>query len=100
MKAYGTALFRALLPSLRHPLARVRAAALTAVGAVVAVPDRAKCRSLGAALVEELVGFRADNVLPVAAFYRPEVHLNHLAEVRSFVPSFRTCGSILVPCHG
>ncbi len=78
---YATALIRALLPCLRHALARVRAAALEAIGAIVAVPDRAKCKSAGAGAIEELVGFRPDNVLPVAAFYRPEVDVNYLAEV-------------------
>lgn len=81
-KVYALALVRALLPSLRHPLARVRAAALGAIGAVVAVPDRAKCKGAGSAAIEELVGFRPDNVLSVAAFYRVEVDVNYLAEVR------------------
>lgn len=80
-KAYALALFRALLPSLRHPLARVRAAALGPLGAIVAVPDRAKCKGAASGAIEELVGLRSDNVLSVAAFYRPEVDINYLAEV-------------------
>lgn len=81
MKTYAMALLRALLPCLRHALARVRSAALAALGAVVAVPDRAKCWGAGTAGLDELVGSRPDNVLPVAAFYRPKVDVNHLAEV-------------------
>lgn len=34
----------------------------------------------------DLVGFREDNVLPVAAFYRPDVSINYLAEVGATPP--------------
>lgn len=101
--AYALALLRALLPSLRHPLARVRAAALGAVGAIVAVPDRARCKGAGSAAIEELVGFRRDNVLSVAAFYRREVDVNYLAEARVqgvlFIAGWRARRVLVVPQH-
>jgi hypothetical protein len=49
---------------------------------VVAVPDRAKCKGAGAAAIVDLVGFREDNVLPVASFYgRGDTAINHLADL-------------------
>lgn len=40
---------------------------------------------LGTEAIIDLVGFREDNVLPVAAFYRPEVSINYLAQVRAYI---------------
>lgn len=71
----------------------MRAAALGAIGDVVAVPDRAKCRGAGSGAIEELVGFRLDNVLRVAAFYRVEVDVNYLAEVGA------SLSGVLAPQH-
>ncbi|CAM9656506.1 unnamed protein product [Phaeothamnion confervicola] len=82
IKAYAVGLVRAVLPSLRHKHARVRMAALAAVWALVQVPDRAKCRGAGTAAIVDLVGFREDNVLPIAGFYgRGDTVVNHLAEL-------------------
>lgn len=47
------------------------------------VPDRAKVKGAGTSAIVDLVGFREDNVLPVAAFYgRGDTTVNYLAEVR------------------
>lgn len=51
----------------------------------VKVPDRAKVKGAGTAAIVDLVGFREDNVLPVAAFYgRGDTTVNYLAEVGWF----------------
>ncbi|CAM9216522.1 unnamed protein product, partial [Choristocarpus tenellus] len=64
----------------RH--AKVRLAAVEAVWKTVKVPDRAKVKGAGTAAIVDLVGFREDNVLPVAAFYgRGDTVVNHLAEL-------------------
>lgn len=81
MKYFAVALVRALLPVLRHRHARVRAAAVEAVRCCMVVPDRAKLKGSGTDAIVDLVGFREENVLPVAAFYREEVRVNHLAEL-------------------
>lgn len=48
----------------------------------VKVPDRPKVKGAGTAAIADLVGFREDNVLPVAAFYgRGDTTINYLAEV-------------------
>lgn len=47
------------------------------------VPDRAKVKGAGTSAIVDLVGFREDNVLPIAAFYgRGDTTVNYLAEVR------------------
>ena len=38
--------------------------------------------STGTEAILDLVGFREDNVLPVAAFYGADINCNYLAEVR------------------
>lgn len=65
----------------RH--AKVRIAAIEALWTTVKVPDRAKVKGAGTSAIVDLVGFREDNVLPVAAFYgRGDTTVNYLAEVR------------------
>lgn len=81
MKFYAVGLVRSLLPVLRHKHARVRSAAVDAVRCCVMVPDRAKRRGAGTEAIQDLVGFREDNVLPVAAFYKADVQINYLAEL-------------------
>lgn len=81
MKFFAVGLVRAVLPVLRHRLAKVRVAAVAAVHACMVVPDRAKRKAAGSEAISDLVGFREDNVLPIAAFYKAEVQINHLAEL-------------------
>eukprot|EP00752_Nemacystus_decipiens_P006102 g5507.t1 len=82
MKFYAVGLSRAILPHLRHRHAKVRLAAIQALRMTVKVPDRAKVKGAGTSAIVDLVGFREDNVLPVAAFYgRGDTTVNYLAEL-------------------
>lgn len=83
MKFFAVALTRALLPCLRHRHAKVRLQALGAVKACIAVPDRAKRKGAGTDAITDLVGFREENVLPIAAFYTNAVQVNYIAELVS-----------------
>lgn len=90
----GPALFR-------H--AKVRLAAIQALRVTVKVPDRAKVKGAGTAAIVDLVGFREDNVLPVAAFYgRGTTTINYLAEVSETPRKIRSCSvmSSLTFCFG
>ena len=80
---FAVGIARALFPVLRHRHAKVRLAALRAAGAAVAVPYPEKCRGGGTEAIEDLIGFRADNVLPIGAFYNADAALtvNYLAEL-------------------
>lgn len=71
----------------RH--AKVRLAAIDALWLTVKVPDRAKVKGAGTAAIVDLVGFREENVLPVAAFFgRGDTTVNYLAEVRTAIQPF------------
>lgn len=60
----------------------MRIAAIEALRVTVQVPDRAKVKGAGTAAIVDLVGFREDNVIPVAAFYgKGGTTVNYLAEV-------------------
>ncbi len=60
----------------------MRLAAIQALRVTVKVPDRAKVKGAGTSAIVDLVGFREDNVLPVAAFFgRGTTTINYLAEV-------------------
>ncbi len=82
-KYYGVGLIRALLPQLKHRQLKVRSAAIAAIHHIMIVPDRAKRKASGSDAIMDLVGFREDNVLPIAAFYKAEVTFNYLAELVS-----------------
>ncbi|CBN78894.1 conserved unknown protein [Ectocarpus siliculosus] len=82
MKFYAVGISRAILPHLRHRHAKVRLAAIKALRLAVMVPDRAKVKGAGTSAIVDLVGFREDNVLPIAAFYgRGDTTVNYLAEL-------------------
>jgi hypothetical protein len=81
MKFFAVALVRGILPVLRHRHAKVRASAVTALTACMCVPDRAKMKGSGTEAIPDLVGFREENVLPIAAFYTADVQINYLAEL-------------------
>lgn len=81
LKFFAVGLVRAILPVLRHKHAKVRAAGLCALKTCIAVPDRAKLKGSGTEAIPDLVGFREENVLNVASFYKADVQINHLAEL-------------------
>jgi hypothetical protein len=81
LKYYAIAICRAILPVLRHRHAKVRAAAVAALHYVMVVPDRAKRKGSGTDAIQDLVGFREENILPIAAFYKDDVQVNYLAEL-------------------
>jgi hypothetical protein len=82
-KYYATAIARAALPYLRHRSARVRIAFIGLFEASISVPNREKIKGAGTEAIVDLVGFREENVLPIAAFYKAEcgVTVNSLAEL-------------------
>mmetsp|Transcript_28473 Transcript_28473/g.64496 ORF Transcript_28473/g.64496 Transcript_28473/m.64496 type:complete len:821 (-) Transcript_28473:7-2469(-) len=81
MKFFAVGLVRAVLPCLRHRQAKVRCAAVAACHACMVVHDPAKRKASGSEAITDLVGFREENVLPVASFYGADVQVNHLAEL-------------------
>jgi len=81
MKFFSVALCRAVLPVMRHRHAKVRVAAVQALTCVMSVKDVAKQKGAGTDAIIDLVGFREENVLSVAAFYTSDVTINYLAEV-------------------
>jgi hypothetical protein len=81
VKYYAVAIVRAVLPILRHRHARIRACAVTCITAYFLAPDKAKCKGAGTDAIVDLIGFHEENVLSVAAFYKPQVQVNYLAEL-------------------
>ena len=81
MKFFSVALCRQIFPVMRHRHAKVRSAAVSALMRVMAVPDRAKCKGAGTEAIMDLVGFKEENHLSVAAFYKAEIQINYLADV-------------------
>lgn len=68
----------------------MRLAAIKALRMTVKVPDRAKVKGAGTSAIVDLVGFREDNVLPVAAFYgKGDTTVNYLAEVQCPLTVYR-----------
>ena len=80
---FAVALVRILLPLLRHRHAKVRIAGIDALRACMIVPNRAKRKGAGTDAMVDLVGFKEDNVLNIASFYKPNVSINYLAELTS-----------------
>ena len=80
---FATAVARQSITNLRHRNAKVRIASLSLFEAAVGVPNRAKVRGAGTEAINDLVGFREENVLPVAAFYSSScgVSVNSLASL-------------------
>lgn len=78
---YALATARAALPVLRHRHAKVRAAAVRLVAAAVSVPYKAKCRGAGTDAIVDLIGYTAEDTIPVAAFYGNHTSVNYLAEL-------------------
>jgi hypothetical protein len=81
MVYYALAIARATLPVLRHRHAKVRCAAVRLVTASIAVPYKAKCRGAGTDAVVDLIGYNAEDSIPIAAFYGGHTSVNYLAEL-------------------
>jgi len=81
IKHFAVGASRALFPVLRHRHARVRQIGVETLGAVVACPKPEKQKGAGTDAIPELVGYREENVIPIASFYDGEVNINYLAEV-------------------
>eukprot|EP00984_Skeletonema_dohrnii_P004249 scaffold1500_cov106-Skeletonema_dohrnii-CCMP3373.AAC.6 len=84
-KYFATGLARAVLPNCRNRNTAVVVAAMDLLEASIVVPDRAKQKGAGSAAIADLVGFKADNSIPIAAFYDSQyaVSVNILAELSS-----------------
>eukprot|EP00957_Ditylum_brightwellii_P150668 11472000-Ditylum_brightwellii.AAC.1 len=82
-KYFATAIARACIPNMRHRNSKVRFAAIEVFQASVSVPDRDKVKGAGTSAIADLVGFKEENILPVAAFYSSQcgVTVNTLAEL-------------------
>ncbi len=81
LKFYAMGITRQGMALFRHRLARVKVAGIELVQYAVAVPNRDKCKGAATEAITDMVGFRDDNVIPTAAFYRTEIQINFLAEV-------------------
>ena len=68
-KFYAVAFVRELAEVLQHRHARIRIAALDAVSSTVSCEDKAKRKGAGTEAINDLLGHRDSNVIPVAAFY-------------------------------
>jgi hypothetical protein len=84
-KYFATGLARAVLPNCRNRNTAVIIAAMDLLEASITVPDRAKAKGAGSAAIADLVGFKADNTIDIAAFYDSQyaVSVNILAELSS-----------------
>ena len=82
-KIFALALARASMANLRHRNARVRLVSIELFEASVCVPNRAKVRGAGTDAIADLIGFKEDNVIPIAAYYSAQcsVSVNVLAEL-------------------
>jgi len=81
MKFFAVALCRAIFPVMRHRHAKIRAASISALTRCMAVPDRAKMKGSGTESIMDMVGFKEENHLSVAAFYKSDIQINYLADV-------------------
>ena len=83
MMYFAVAIARALLPNFCHRKSIVRACTIDTFRSIVMMPDLAKNKGAASEVIIELVGFTEENVLPVASFYKPIVHINYMANVVS-----------------
>ncbi|KAL3803494.1 hypothetical protein HJC23_014042 [Cyclotella cryptica] len=84
-KFFSIGLARSAIPNCRHRKTAVVIASMDLFEASVCVPDRAKLKGAGSSAIVDLVGYRGENVLPVASFYDSScaVSVNTLAELAS-----------------
>ncbi|KAL7462462.1 hypothetical protein ACHAXS_002844 [Conticribra weissflogii] len=84
-KYFATGLARASIPNCRHRNARVVVSAIDLFEASVCVPDKDKVKGAGTAAIADIVGYKQENIIPIAAFYDSQfaVSVNTLAEIAS-----------------
>nr|CCA16230.1 conserved hypothetical protein [Albugo laibachii Nc14] len=92
MKVFSVAFVRGVKRLLDHHLTRVRIAAIDCIQVLVTCPDHSKCRGSGTDAIDDLLGHREENVIPVASFYSPEVRINMFAKLNQD-------GNVLVRKH-
>lgn len=92
MKIFSVAFVRGVKRLLGHHLARVRIAAINCIQVLVTCPDYSKCRGSGTDAIDDLLGHREENVIPVAAFYCAEIRINTFAKLNQD-------GNVLVRKH-
>lgn len=83
-KIFALALARAsMVSNIRHRNSKVRLASIELFEASVCIPNRAKIRGAGTDAIADLIGFKEDNVIPIAAYYSAQcsVSVNVLAEL-------------------
>ncbi|TMW63768.1 hypothetical protein Poli38472_002709 [Pythium oligandrum] len=81
MKHFTVAFVRASKHLLNHRLARVRIAAIECIQTLVSCPNIDKYKGSGSDAIVDLLGYRDENVIPIAAFYTGEVRFNHFAKL-------------------
>ena len=88
-KYFSCGLARAVLSNCRSRNTAVILASIDLLETSITVPDRAKARGAGSAAIADLVGHKADNAIPIAAFYGSQhaVSVNILAEISSHTNS-------------
>ena len=69
MILYALAIARASLPVLRHRHAKVRCGGVQLLRAACCTPYKAKCRGAGTDAIVDLIGYTAEDSIPIAAFY-------------------------------
>lgn len=60
---------------------KVRVEAVKLVRAAMCVPYKGKCRGAGTDCVVDLIGYTAEDTIPIAAFYGRHTQVNYLAEL-------------------
>jgi hypothetical protein len=82
-KHFATAIARSAIPLLRHRKAKIRIISLELFEKSVCVPFREKKKGAGTDAINDLIGFKDDNIIPIAAFYKSEcaLRVNVLAEI-------------------
>jgi hypothetical protein len=82
-KKFATAIARSTIPLLRHRKAKIRLISMELFEKSVCVPFREKKKGAGTDAIKDLIGFKDDNIIPIAAFYESEcaLRVNVLAEI-------------------
>ncbi|KAF0693176.1 Aste57867_15823 [Aphanomyces stellatus] len=81
IKHFAVAFVRATKHLLEHRLSKVRVAAMLCIRTVVLVPNVDKCKGAGSEAIFDLVAHQDENVIPVSAFYNPDVKINYFAKL-------------------